>query len=318
MLPSTHDPILQPLDVSVYHPLKQAWGAVLKEFKLASMADNVTKSVFPSLIYKLWEQSFKRHHVIAGFHATGLHPLDRAVVVGKLATSAPFREPASDSSSVTSGSSSTAATLSLTAPSSSTSTSSVTGMLTLKGTGKLVIKGGCANCGAELTPMRPHLTLHFEKLLQKKHAGKGEGRRKRVKPSYYGEALTSDEVFERVKADEARKKKRRSPTPAEEPENVEESHDEGEFFVHDFPYYQVLCILIVFSLILQMRKQFVKSAARQMVMARSGSGVIHVGGGITTRVLGSVTSLQNFYVRIVHVDAPSVSQAFKKKAQGAT
>ena len=65
-----------------------------------------------------------------------------------------------------------------------------------------------------------------------------------------------------------------------------------------------------------MRKQFVKSAARQMVMARSGSGVIHVGGGITTRVPGSVASLQrkhNFYVRIVHVDAPSVSQAFKKK-----
>lgn len=223
--------ILQSLDVSVYHPLKQAWGAVLKEFKLASMADNVTKSVFPSLIYKLWEQSFKRHHVIAGFRATGLHPLDRAVVVGKLATSAPFREPASDSSSVTSGSSSTAATSSLTAPSSSASTSSVTGMLTLKGTGKLVIKGGCANCGAELTPMRPHLTLHFEKLLQKKHAGKGEGRRKRVKPSYYDKALTSDEVFERVKADEARKKKRRSPTPAEEPENVKESHDEGEFFL---------------------------------------------------------------------------------------
>lgn len=51
-------------------------------------------------------------------------------------------------------------------------------------------------------------------------------------------------------------------------------------------------------------------------MARSGSGVIHVGGGITTRVPGSVASLQrkhNFYVRIVHVDAPSVSQAFKKK-----
>ena len=88
------------------------------------------------------------------------------------------------------------------------------------------------------------------------------------------------------------RKKRRSPTPAEEPENVEESHDEGKFFVHDFPYYQVLCILIVFSLILQMRKQFVKSAARQMVMARSGSGVIHAGGGITTRVPGSVASLQ--------------------------
>ena len=206
--------ILQPLDVSVYHPLKQAWGDVLKEFKLASMADNVTKSVFPSLIYKLWEQSFKRHHVIAGFRATGLHPLDRAVVVGKLATSAPFREPASDSSSVTLGSSSTAATSSLTAPSSSASTSSVTGMLTLKGTGKLVIKGGCANCGAELTPMRPHLTLHFEKWLQKKHAGKGDGRRKRVKPSYYGEAVTSDEVFERVKADEARKKKKAISNPS--------------------------------------------------------------------------------------------------------
>ena len=49
--------ILQPLDVSVYHPLKQSWATVLKEFKLDSMADNVTKVVFPSLIGKLWDRS---------------------------------------------------------------------------------------------------------------------------------------------------------------------------------------------------------------------------------------------------------------------
>ena len=29
--------ILQPLDVSVYHPLKQSWAAVLKRYKLESI-----------------------------------------------------------------------------------------------------------------------------------------------------------------------------------------------------------------------------------------------------------------------------------------
>ena len=67
--------------------------------------------------------------------------------------------------------------------------------------------------------MRPHLTLHFEKLLQKKNADKKVSR-KRVRPQYYGQALTSNEMLLRLQEDEkARKnKKRRKRMPSPEPE----------------------------------------------------------------------------------------------------
>ena len=78
--------------------------------------------------------------------------------------------------------------------------------------------------------VRPHLTLHFEKLLQKKNAAKGANSRKRVKPKYYRESLTSEEVFERLEADKEShkrpsKKRRQSQRPASNEREVE-SHDE--------------------------------------------------------------------------------------------
>ena len=77
--------ILQPLDVSIYHPLKQAYTAILKEYKIDTVADNVTKVVFPCLMKKLWERSFKANYLVAGFRATGLYPLDQTAVQCKLA-----------------------------------------------------------------------------------------------------------------------------------------------------------------------------------------------------------------------------------------
>ena len=67
----------------------------------------------------------------------------------------------------------------------------------------LEIKRACNtyNCGAELTPIRLHLTLHFEKLLQKKNA-ESKTTRNRVKPQHYGEFLTSDEVAHRLYEEE--------------------------------------------------------------------------------------------------------------------
>lgn len=40
--------VLQPLDVGVYGPIKQEWKKILKEHKTLTMAENVTKEVFPS------------------------------------------------------------------------------------------------------------------------------------------------------------------------------------------------------------------------------------------------------------------------------
>ena len=119
--------ILQPLDVSIYHPLKQSWAAVLKRYKLESMAENVGKTVFPSLIKKLWECSFKRCHLIAGFQACGLFPLDKAAVQGKLSASIPFREPPSSDATSTLPSSSSSVVSATSSGGSASSASSSEG-----------------------------------------------------------------------------------------------------------------------------------------------------------------------------------------------
>ena len=210
-----------------------------EQYKLESMAENVGKPVFPPLIKKLWDCSFKPSHLVAGFRSCGLLPLDKAAVRGKLATSIPFREPSSDTSSTTcslSGSN---------ASSVASSVASSNGTLELQATGTLLIKGACTNCGAQLTPMRPHLTLHFQKLLQQKNASKGTKARKRVQSQYYGEALTSDEVMERMQEEKStkgpsKKKRRQSPPEVEgiasssraANESEVESHDEGIYVYH--------------------------------------------------------------------------------------
>ena len=58
--------ILQPLDVGVYGPVKQAWAKALKEYKIRSRAQNVDRTVFPYLIAQLWHTSFTKHRLQSG------------------------------------------------------------------------------------------------------------------------------------------------------------------------------------------------------------------------------------------------------------
>ena len=106
------------------------------------------------------------------------------------------------------------------------------------------------NCGAELTSIRPHLALHFQKLLQQKNASKDTKIQKRVQP-YYSEALTNDEVIERLqeerKSSKGPSKKKRCQTPPSEDDgkasttrgvdHCEEadSHDEGTYIDKKHP-----------------------------------------------------------------------------------
>lgn len=69
----THN--LQPLDVAVFGPLK-----VLKEHQLGTCAATVTKEVFPTLLARLWEDSFLEKHLISGFCRCGLCPLSRETI----------------------------------------------------------------------------------------------------------------------------------------------------------------------------------------------------------------------------------------------
>ena len=49
-LPPNLTHIMQPLDVSVFRPLKQAYSKILKEYKTATLAANISKAVFPTLL----------------------------------------------------------------------------------------------------------------------------------------------------------------------------------------------------------------------------------------------------------------------------
>jgi hypothetical protein len=46
LLPSNTTHVLQPLDVGVYGPLKQAWKKILAEYKLKTRAANTGKEEF--------------------------------------------------------------------------------------------------------------------------------------------------------------------------------------------------------------------------------------------------------------------------------
>ena len=88
---------MQPLDVSVFHPLKQAYAQILKEYKMHTLAANISKAVFPTIPRKLWVISFKPSHLSSRFKTTGIHPLDRkAISDDRLRTGVPFRKSTED------------------------------------------------------------------------------------------------------------------------------------------------------------------------------------------------------------------------------
>ena len=183
---TTH--LLQPLDVGVFGPLKQAWKKILKEHQIETCAGTVTKEDFPGLISRLWERSFKAAHIKSGFRKTGLHPLSRdAIPVDCPTKSLPF--------------SSQSATATGSTASCKDTGSTETHVIELVGT---------CTIGSTTTPIRLHLRGYFSKLLQKKRERPTRREDKsKAKPCFYSEALTLDEVTEEeaLKAKQKGKKK---------------------------------------------------------------------------------------------------------------
>ena len=93
-LPPNTTHVLQPLDVGVFGPVKTQWRIILKKYKIATRAMNITKERFPSLIKQLWDKSMLPNHLKSGFEATGLVPFNpNAVKPSKLTPSSVMAEP---------------------------------------------------------------------------------------------------------------------------------------------------------------------------------------------------------------------------------
>ena len=79
---STH--FCQPLDVAVFRPAKAEWRDILDNWRKESRcADNLPKTIFPSLLYKLFRR-LKPENLVSGFRATGIVPLERNEILKRL------------------------------------------------------------------------------------------------------------------------------------------------------------------------------------------------------------------------------------------
>ena len=72
--------LLQPLDVSVFGPVKTKWRSVLNDHCKANGFKDVAKHHFPALMKNVVENSFQKENARSGFEAAGLYPLNRAKI----------------------------------------------------------------------------------------------------------------------------------------------------------------------------------------------------------------------------------------------
>ena len=101
LLPSNTTHVLQPLDVGVYSPVKQAWKRILNTYKLKTRAANIGKEDFPGLLKQLWDSSFKESHLIGGFRETGLYPFNQSAIPSwKIAPALPIQARSSTDTTV--------------------------------------------------------------------------------------------------------------------------------------------------------------------------------------------------------------------------
>jgi hypothetical protein len=78
-IPPATSHALQPLDVSVFGPVKANWRNILNRYYRETRHKLVCKAAFPGLLKQLCEK-MKESHVIGGFRGSGLWPLNRDAV----------------------------------------------------------------------------------------------------------------------------------------------------------------------------------------------------------------------------------------------
>ena len=83
-LPPNATHLCQPPDAAVFRPAKIEWKDILDTWRRESKCtDNLPKTVFPSLLYKLMRR-LRSENLVSGFGASGVYPLDRHQVLKRL------------------------------------------------------------------------------------------------------------------------------------------------------------------------------------------------------------------------------------------
>lgn len=74
---------MQPFDVAVFKSVKTKWPRILQEYEKEIRNQTVDKTVFPCLLKKLWDK-LEPMHLVNGFRASGLLPVDKSQLRGIL------------------------------------------------------------------------------------------------------------------------------------------------------------------------------------------------------------------------------------------
>lgn len=99
LLPPNSTNLTQPLDVSVFRPMKGHWRTLLTEFKSTSLGrkySTLPKAEFPKLLARLMERLNKniKHNIMVGFRKCGIFPLNAEEVLSRVPdASRPATEP---------------------------------------------------------------------------------------------------------------------------------------------------------------------------------------------------------------------------------
>ena len=85
LLPPNSTQLTQPLDVSVFRPIKAAWRKILQEWKKHNKG-TIRKEVFPRLLKQALAKvsTTNEQNIRSGFEATGIWPLDRYKILNRL------------------------------------------------------------------------------------------------------------------------------------------------------------------------------------------------------------------------------------------
>ena len=71
--------LLQPLDVACFSPLKSYYDTKLMEFMQSTGGrESLRKHLFVNMLCSVWREGLSEKNVVAGFRATGIHPIDRS------------------------------------------------------------------------------------------------------------------------------------------------------------------------------------------------------------------------------------------------